>query len=456
MSRTMTGELREVLGRVVDEFSFSNLGVHGNAVHGNAGWTPAGLAAVAVVWAWHGLDGLVVRYEQARAVLAKLRPEERPPGTYQGFVKMLAAHSDRLLAVVIATLRQRMRDESAAFWTIGHWPVFAVDGTRLLAPRTAENQAWFDRPAERRSDDHCRRRSRRRRSRRRTLKSNAHEDRPQAWLTVLWHVGLGLPWAFRQGPRGDSETAHLKEMLAELPEGALVTADAGFTGYDLWREILEAGCELLIRVGGNVRLLDAAGHVRRRGEIVLLWPDAACRKQQPPLVLRVVRLTTGRTPMLLVTSVLDHRLLSDRQALAIYRRRWGVEVFIRSFKQTFERGELCSRAPANAERELAWSLVALWGVQLLGASELIAAGFDPATLSTAGALRALRSALAAVRPVPTGGLLASLAIPADDGYRRRNKASRDYPRKRRSRPPTVPHLHRLKHYHITQLKAVTL
>ncbi|MBA3313288.1 MAG: transposase [Planctomycetaceae bacterium] len=235
-----------------------------------------------------------------------------------------------------------------------------------------------------------------------------------------------------------------------------MTPGAGFTGYDLWREILESGCELLIRVGGNVRLLDAAGFVRQRGELVLLWPDAACPKRQPPLVLRIVRLTTGRTPMLLVTSVLDRRLLSDREALAIYRRRWGVEVFLRTFKQTFERGELCSRAPANAEWELAWSLVALWGVQLLGASELIAAGFDPAGLSTAAALRALRAALAAVMPVPVGGLLTSLARPADDGYRRRSKASRDYPRKRRSRPPTVPRLHALKHHHITRLKAIPL
>ncbi len=446
MSRTMTAELRNALGRLVDDSSFAGAGVHGNA-----GWTPAGLVAVAVVWAWHGLGGLVVRYEQARKVLAELRPNERPPGTYQGFVKTLAAHSDHLLEVVIASLRRRMQEESGAFWTVGRWPVFAVDGTRLSVPRTAENQAWFDRPADRRPAGHCRRRPRRK-----TRKSNAHAYRPQAWLTVLWHVGLGLPWAFRQGPSGDSETGHLKQMLAELPEGALMTADAGFTGYDLWRAMLEAGCELLIRVGGNVRLLNAAGYVRQRGEIVLLWPDAACRKQQPPLVLRVVRLTAGRTPMLLVTSVLDRRLLSDREALAIYRRRWGVEVFIRSFKQTFERGELCSRAPANAERELAWSLIALWGVQLLGACELIAVGFDPAELSTASALRALRAALAAVLPAPGGRLLASLGMPVDDGYRRRHKTSRNYPRKKCSRPPTVPRLHPLKHHHIAQLTATPL
>ena len=87
---------------------------------------------------------------------------------------------------------------------------------------------------------------------------------------------------------------------------------------------------------------------------------------------------------------------------------------------------------------------------------MIAVGFDPAELSTASALRALRAALAAVLPAPSGRLLASLGMPVDDGYRRRHMTSRDYPRKKRSRPPTIPRLHPLQHHHIAQLKATPL
>ena len=62
---------------------------------------------------------------------------------------------------------------------------------------------------------------------------------PQLALTVLYHMGTGLPWAWRTGPGTDAERAHLRSMLATLPSGSLLVADAGFTGYDLLRTLLE-------------------------------------------------------------------------------------------------------------------------------------------------------------------------------------------------------------------------
>lgn len=64
---------------------------------------------------------------------------------------------------------------------------------------------------------------------------------PQLWLTLLWHVGSGLPWAWRTGPLGSSERQHLEAMLPELPANALLVADAGFVGYVVWQALLTAG-----------------------------------------------------------------------------------------------------------------------------------------------------------------------------------------------------------------------
>jgi len=36
----------------------------------------------------------------------------------------------------------------------------------------------------------------------------------------------------------------------------LVVADAGFVGYELCQRVLNAGQSFLLRVGGNIRLLD--------------------------------------------------------------------------------------------------------------------------------------------------------------------------------------------------------
>ena len=102
----------------------------------------------------------------------------------------------------------------------------AVDGSRVECPRTQANQE--------------------------TLKCAGREKTgPQLQLTALRHLGSGLLWDWRVGPGVESERSHLREMIDTLPVGALLVADAGFTGYDLFRAILDGGRHLLIRIGSN-------------------------------------------------------------------------------------------------------------------------------------------------------------------------------------------------------------
>ncbi len=141
----------------------------------------------------------------------------------------------------------------------------------------------------------------------------------------MWHVGTGLPWDWRTGPTDSSEREHLGQMIESLPKGSLITADAGFVGYEYWKEIINSGRDLLVRVGSNVRLLKKLGYVREKRGLVYLWPDQVAAKRMPPLVLRLVVVHEGRRPCYLVTSVLDHKQLSDKQVAQIYRLRWGIE-----------------------------------------------------------------------------------------------------------------------------------
>jgi hypothetical protein len=301
------------------------------------------------------------------------------------------------------------------------WIVMAVDGTRVEAPRTEANLAHFERHV-------ARRRSARRKPVSRC--ANRQPPAPQVWLTVVWHVGWGLLWDWRQGPTGSSERAHLGEMIPALPAGSLVVADAGFQGYDYWKALLNQGHSFLIRVAGQVRLMEGLGWTRRQKNIVYLWPEKVRRRSEPPLVLRLWEFHDARGSLWLVTNVLDPQQLSVRAVAEIYRRRWGVEVFIRGFKQTFGRGKLRSHAPQNVELELDWSLLALWSLELLAVRELAARGLSPDHLSTARALRALRDTL---RAAAFGGpidLPVRLAALRQDGYRRQKKAIRIWPRKR--------------------------
>ena len=54
------------------------------------------------------------------------------------------------------------------------------------------------------------------------------------WLTLMWHVGSGLPWDWLTGPSDFSERGHMQEMLSKLPENSLITADAAHIPHIAW------------------------------------------------------------------------------------------------------------------------------------------------------------------------------------------------------------------------------
>lgn len=277
------------------------------------------------------------------------------------------------------------------------------------------------------------------RNRRKKPRTAAHTKKantPAMWLTLLWHVASGLPWAWRTGPTGSSEREHWLQMLDELPLAALIAADAGFVGYEVLRTVIDSGRHVLVRVGSNVRLLKKLGWAKESGGTVYLWPDRAAQKNEPPLVLRLVVAVGGKHPVYLVTNVSQSRL-SDAQVIKVYRRRWGIELFFRHLKQTFQRRKLRSMSADNARVELEWSLVGLWCLALYAQVELVKQGLDPQELSMAGALRAFRRTLRDyLHPVERKRSLAMLLRRAvRDRYPRKDKTSRDYPRKKQPDPP---------------------
>jgi hypothetical protein len=237
------------------------------------------------------------------------------------------------------------------------------------------------------------------------------------------------------GPSYSSERTHLQTLLDALrfPPNTLLCADAGFVGYEFWRSIVDHGHSFLIRVGGNVRLLKNLGVVRRRGDIVYCWPDKAMKKKQPPLVLRLLCFHDGRGAVYLVTNILDDAELPMRQASLIYRRRWGIELQFRAFKQTYGRTKLRARTPEIAEIELTWSLLGLTMLQLLALKEKTQVGEPAEKTSIAAVLRIIRSMMAA--PGEKRSLSASLekqlATATTDSYQRHGeKRSRNYPRRK--------------------------
>ncbi len=401
--------------------------------------SPRGLLLLALLWAWSDESGLLARWQAVAPLARVLWPRDvRGVISYQAFLKLLVRWTEELLAVVRPALWLAMQRGRGGAWRIGSWPVFGVDGSKLALPWTRSHEARFAPRAAR--VHHATRRSWRR-SRQSCADRAKKASSPQMWLTMLWHAGTGLPWNWRLGPADSSERDHLVEMLHSLPDRALLAADAGFVGYHLWSLLQLTGHELVVRVGSNVRLLKKLGIVRESAGTVYLWPDHAAREGEPPLVLRLIVVQGRRHPWYLVTTVLDRAQLSDREVVEVYRRRWGVEVFYRHFKQTFGRRKLRSHAAAHAECEAHWSLVGLWLLLLDAQHQRNRQGLWPERLSVAGALQVYRQALrAAAALVSCTSLGVTLRTAAIDNYPRRDKRSRIRRRKKYETPCRPPQL----------------
>jgi Transposase DDE domain len=414
-------DLRQALGEFLPR---SGLGLV--AGDGNLRWVPRMLVVAAILTTWGVAEAITDRFDAAREVVRSMWPTRRQPGvSYGGFMKALAHTTPKLLGILLPVLRRHVRRLAekggpSACWRIGRWAVFGVDGSRIECPMTAANEKAFGTAGKNRTG-------------------------PQQFLTTMFHVATGLIWDYRRGTARSSERSHLLQMLDTLPPGAMLLADAGFTGYDVFRTITGGGRSLLIRVGSNVSLLTKLGWAcERRGNVVYLWPEKAQDKKLPPLVLRLITLPgAGGKRMHLLTNVLDETLLSDAQAEAMYRRRWGIELVYRSLKQTMGRRRMRCDAPANAAVELDWAVIGMWMLGLLSVSRILEAGRSPYEWSVAASLRVVRQTMRSAAPRQRRrrqpSLAEALAAATLDGYQRTgSKKSRHWPHKKREKPPGAP------------------
>lgn len=381
--------------------------------HGNAEWSPQKVLWVSLFMNWMAGSTLHERFHAARRLVRLVQPRWSVPTSLSGFIEAQQQWGPRIWPLLCRHLRAN--EGFAAAWRVLGWLVLAVDGSRFECPRTTENEEGLK----------C---------------AGREKTSPQIFQTTLQHVGTGLLWDVRLGPGTDSERRHLDQMLCELPPQSLLTADAGFLSYELCVWMCRNHHTFVLRVGGNFTLLESLGwQHEQRGKTVYLWPQD-CRKS-PPIVLRRLQfLSPGGLPVVLLTNELDEARLSDETMRAIYAARWGIEVYYRTFKQTWGFRHLHSRTPQTALNEQHWRIVALWTLQHLIARLLHQAGHDPRRFSGAQARRIIRELLQDLPRDACGPSLQRRLQQArtDDYKRKSSKTTRIWPRKKSDQPPQPP------------------
>lgn len=372
--------------------------------HGNIQWDPEQLAAQALIWSWQETKHVTDAFDHTKEICKDLELV-KTAASYTSFMNAL----DRYNHVLAPQLRERYQmlaeEVGEEYFRTGEWALIGFDGSRATAPRTVSNEQAFCAPnyGQGKRAKYGKKKSRGLR-RKRNEQHPPHPQAPQVWITMMWHMGLRLPWTWRSGASNASERDHVKEMLAEedFPENTLFCGDAGFVGYPLWSAILATGKHFVVRVGANVRLLSEQADVKKLGGgLVLCWPKGQRESGELPLRLRLVQVRVGKTKIWLLTSVLDRTKLSQKQLIRVYKMRWGLEVEFRGLKQTIDKHKLRCRNSDRLLVELDWSLRGMAVAELLALREQIAARrdnkpgkeYDPQDRSLANTMRALRKSM---------------------------------------------------------------
>ena len=234
--------LQAAVAWAIDAKIFAHLKVHGNTT-----WQFVDLILLAIVWVWSGDGRLTGAFAEAHRWSLQVLGRAAV-GTFQGLLKALVTWTATVLPLVGQCLHNLMQEHGGKHWRVGLWLALAVDGSRVSVPRTEENESAFCAPNYGHGKT-ARKRKKKSKGKRtsRKGKKKMQPVKPQIWLTLLWHMGLHMPWGWKTGPSYANERDHFRALLTEqkFPENTLFCADAGFTGYDLWQAMIDDGHSFL-------------------------------------------------------------------------------------------------------------------------------------------------------------------------------------------------------------------
>lgn len=263
---------------------------------------------------------------------------------------------------------QGLSASAAAGWLWRGRQVKLVDGTGILMPDTAANQARYPQ-----------------------LSSQAvGVGSPLARLVGVISLSTGALIDAAMGPftgKGTSELGLLRKLQAAFCPGDVMLADAFYCNYFLIAALQAAGVDVLFAQNG-ARITDF-----RRGERLgardhrVRWPKPKARPEwmsaeefadlPEELLLREVKV--GKK--ILVTTFLSPRRVSKAALGDLFRQRWHVELDLRAIKTTLQMAELSCTTPQMNEKEVWVHFLAYNLIRLLMAQAAAKATVHPRELS---------------------------------------------------------------------------
>jgi hypothetical protein len=266
-----------------------------------------------------------------------------------------------------------------------NWRLVALDGSTLSVDDCAENDAFFGRPRNQKSD-------------------GAY---PQARLVGLVECGTHAIWSLAVGKFNQSELTLANQILDRLKPGMLCIADRLFMSFELFKSASATGSELLFRA-----------RIDRQLPLVESLPDGSylaeiCsgedRKRVSPLTVRVIEYevvgSNGPELYRLITTILDWEDAPAEELARLYQERWEIETTFAELKTHLNDSApfLRSRTPDLVIHEIYGLVMAHFAIRAIMYDAAATKNLDPDLLSFTHSLRVIRRKLPSFGAFPPSG-----------------------------------------------------
>jgi hypothetical protein len=268
------------------------------------------------------------------------------------------------------------------------WRLVSIDGSTLDVADEKPNNEAFGRPGA----------------------SRGESAYPQIRFVSLVENGTHVLFGSRMADYATSEIALAKIVLPSLRKGMLCLADRGFFGFEMWKQAVATGADLLWRVKKNMVLpcekrLPDGSYLSR-----IYASEKDRRRGTDGIIVRVIEYRLegieGAEPLYrLVTTILDHELAPAEELAALYHERWEIETAFDELK-THLRGAnivLRSKTPDLVRQEFYGLIMAHFAIRGLMHEAALSADEDPDRLSFLHAVRVVRRKMAVFGAIPPSG-----------------------------------------------------
>ena len=398
----------------------------------DADWREATYTPALTLWAF--LTQVVSPTACCRAavgrVIAWLVARDEPPcgsGT-GGYCKARGRLPEGLIRRLMQETGRALHDAAPREWLWRGRRVLIADGTGVSMPDTAANRAAYPQ----------------------SVSQAPGVGFPLLRLVALFSLSVGAVVDAAVGPsRGkqSGENALLRTLADAIAAGSVLLGDRYFGGWfdvAMWQT---RGIDVVVRLHPGRSTDFRRGQRIGSGDHAVRW----AKPQRPawmtrdeylalPAELRIrpVRVRVGqpgfRTQSLVVATTLTDGAVTAAEIADLYRRRWHVELDLRSVKGTLGMDVLRCLSPGMVRKEVWAHLLAYNLLRTALAQAAADGGCEPRALSVAGVVQAL-AAFAEVLAMGTGyAALVTFVL----AYRVGNRPDRVEPRMRKRRPKSYP------------------